>query len=78
MILAEFYRSEIPTFHFAAGRELATMSKTTSLDLDSLGLVGTIAPHIGNLPFLSALYFTGNSFQGKSPKKLAISFGLEH
>ncbi|XVE53071.1 hypothetical protein DITRI_Ditri02bG0175000 [Diplodiscus trichospermus] len=45
--------------------------RVTALDLPSMGLVGTIPPHIGNLSFLSAFNIKNNSFHGSLPIQLA-------
>nr|XP_023906964.1 probable LRR receptor-like serine/threonine-protein kinase At3g47570 [Quercus suber] len=56
--------------------------RVTALNLSHMGVTGTIAPHVGNLSFLSHLSFENNSFHGSLPNELAslrrlqvVSFG---
>ena len=56
--------------------------RVTALNLSHMGLTGTIAPHVGNLSFLSHLSFENNNFHGSLPNELAslrrlqvVSFG---
>ncbi|KAH6832245.1 hypothetical protein C2S53_005594 [Perilla frutescens var. hirtella] len=44
-----------------------SIQKVTSLNLTRLKLAGTIAPHVGNLSFISILDLSGNSFHGGIP-----------
>ncbi|KAL4348649.1 hypothetical protein GQ457_17G007440 [Hibiscus cannabinus] len=53
-----------------------TKQRVTSINLESLGLVGTIAPHIGNLSFLNFLNLQNNSFFGTMPQELGRLFRL--
>uniref|UniRef100_A0A251UD86 non-specific serine/threonine protein kinase n=2 Tax=Helianthus annuus TaxID=4232 RepID=A0A251UD86_HELAN len=46
------------------------MIKVTSVVLDSLGLDGSLSPHVGNLSFLHELSLGNNSFQGAIPHEL--------
>ncbi|KAG6729636.1 hypothetical protein I3842_01G039200 [Carya illinoinensis] len=45
--------------------------RITALDLYSMGLQGTISPHIGNLSFLVSLNLSNNSFFGFIPHELS-------
>ncbi|KAI3840119.1 hypothetical protein MKX03_003575 [Papaver bracteatum] len=45
-------------------------SRVTRLDLESMGLVGTISPHIGNLSFLRVLSLYDNKFRGEIPQEV--------
>ncbi|KAB2087425.1 hypothetical protein ES319_A04G103300v1 [Gossypium barbadense] len=53
-----------------------TKQRVTSINLENLGLVGTIAPHIGNLSFLSYLNLQNNSFSGSLPQEIGQLFRL--
>ncbi|XVE76408.1 hypothetical protein DITRI_Ditri12bG0170400 [Diplodiscus trichospermus] len=53
-----------------------TKQRVTALDLENLGLVGTIAPYIGNLSFLSYLNLQNNSFSGNIPPEIGHLFRL--
>ncbi|KAK8993103.1 hypothetical protein V6N11_033207 [Hibiscus sabdariffa] len=53
-----------------------TKQRVTSINLESLGLVGTIAPHIGNLSFLNYLNLQNNSFFGTMPQEIGRLFRL--
>ncbi|KAM5553920.1 receptor kinase-like protein Xa21 [Rosa sericea] len=44
--------------------------RVTALDLSSMGLEGTIAPHVGNLSFLVILVLQSNSFSGIVPNEI--------
>ncbi|GJZ09456.1 leucine-rich repeat protein [Tanacetum coccineum] len=44
--------------------------RVTALRLFSIGLEGSLSPHVGNLSFLRALYLPNNSFQGTIPCEL--------
>ncbi|MFS7956952.1 putative protein kinase RLK-Pelle-LRR-XII-1 family [Helianthus anomalus] len=44
--------------------------RVTSIVLDSLGLDGSLSPHVGNLSFLHELSLGNNSFQGAIPHEL--------
>ncbi|KAM3705093.1 hypothetical protein ACJW31_03G054200 [Castanea mollissima] len=59
--------------------------RVTTLNLSHMGLSGTIAPHVGNLTFLSGLSFRNNNFHGSLPNELAalrrlevVSFGMNN
>lgn len=54
-----------------------TKQRVTGIDLENLGLVGTIAPHIGNLSFLNYLNLQNNSFLGKLPQEIGQLFRLK-
>ncbi|KAH7844351.1 hypothetical protein Vadar_027125 [Vaccinium darrowii] len=45
--------------------------RVVALNLPSMGLIGTIPPHLGNLSFLAQLIIANNSFYGDLPKELA-------
>ncbi|KAI3840115.1 hypothetical protein MKX03_003571 [Papaver bracteatum] len=45
-------------------------SRVTSLVLESMGLVGSISPHIGNLSFLRYLSLSDNKFRGEIPQEV--------
>ncbi|XP_038687518.1 probable LRR receptor-like serine/threonine-protein kinase At3g47570 [Tripterygium wilfordii] len=45
--------------------------RVTALNLSNMGLTGTIPPHIGNLSFLSSLFFANNTFYGSLSIELA-------
>ncbi|GAB4833853.1 hypothetical protein Ancab_032100 [Ancistrocladus abbreviatus] len=51
--------------------------RVTALNLENLGLVGTIAPLIGNLSFLRSLSLQNNSFSGKIPPEIGRLFRLK-
>ncbi|XWS43752.1 hypothetical protein CRYUN_Cryun16bG0130900 [Craigia yunnanensis] len=53
-----------------------TKERVTGIDLENLGLVGTIAPHIGNLSFLNYLNLQNNSFLGNLPQEIGQLFRL--
>ncbi|XP_042035004.1 putative receptor-like protein kinase At3g47110 [Salvia splendens] len=44
--------------------------RVTALNLSGYGLVGTVAPHLGNLTFLRYLDISFNSFTGKIPSEI--------
>ncbi|XP_042035971.1 putative receptor-like protein kinase At3g47110 [Salvia splendens] len=44
--------------------------RVTALNLSGYGLVGTVAPHLGNLTFLRYLDIRFNSFAGKIPSEI--------
>ncbi|KAL5720183.1 non-specific serine/threonine protein kinase [Ranunculus cassubicifolius] len=52
--------------------------RVTVLNLDSMGLVGSISPHIGNLSFLRTLSLGYNSFHGGIPEEIGRLFRLEN
>jgi len=52
--------------------------RVTALNLSSMGLVGTIPPHIGNLSFLVSLSVINNSFHGSLPNELSHLYQLQH
>ncbi|KAK8303385.1 hypothetical protein V6Z11_D04G147800 [Gossypium hirsutum] len=53
-----------------------TKQRVTCINLENLGLVGTIAPHIGNLSFLSYLNLQNNSFSRSLPQEIGQLFRL--
>ncbi|XVF08140.1 hypothetical protein REPUB_Repub06bG0200200 [Reevesia pubescens] len=53
-----------------------TKQRVIGIDLENLGLVGTIAPYIGNLSFLSYLNLQNNSFSGNLPQEIGQLFRL--
>ncbi|XP_042506357.1 probable LRR receptor-like serine/threonine-protein kinase At3g47570 [Macadamia integrifolia] len=44
--------------------------RVTALHLQSLGLVGSMAPNIGNLSYLREIWLFNNSFQGEIPPEI--------
>ncbi|KAK8563771.1 hypothetical protein V6N12_035915 [Hibiscus sabdariffa] len=53
-----------------------TEQRVTSIDLENLGLEGTIAPHLGKLSFLNYLNLQNNSFFGSMPQEIGQLFRL--
>ncbi|XVE76410.1 hypothetical protein DITRI_Ditri12bG0170600 [Diplodiscus trichospermus] len=53
-----------------------TKQRVTGIDLENLGVVGHIAPHIGDLSFLSYLNLHNNSFSGNLPQEIGQLFQL--
>ena len=51
--------------------------RVTMLDLQSLKLVGSISPHVGNLSFLRILTLQNNIFHNEIPQKLAVCTNCE-
>ncbi|XAR52373.1 Non-specific serine/threonine protein kinase [Bertholletia excelsa] len=51
--------------------------RVTILELTSLGLVGTLSPHVGNLSFLQDLHLFNNTLQGPIPGELGKLFRLQ-
>ncbi|XAR52743.1 Non-specific serine/threonine protein kinase [Bertholletia excelsa] len=51
--------------------------RVTILELESLGLVGTLSPHVGNLSFLQGLHLCNNTFQGSIPGELEKLYRLQ-
>ncbi|WOG85387.1 hypothetical protein DCAR_0104575 [Daucus carota subsp. sativus] len=51
--------------------------RVTVLDLSSLGLAGTLSPHIGNLSFLRTIYLFENRFHGLIPNDIGRLFRLK-
>ncbi|WOG95996.1 hypothetical protein DCAR_0415326 [Daucus carota subsp. sativus] len=52
--------------------------RVTVLNLTSLGLVGTLSPHIGNLTFLTGINLEVNDFYGKIPEEVGNLFRLKY
>ncbi|CAI9097326.1 OLC1v1033720C1 [Oldenlandia corymbosa var. corymbosa] len=52
--------------------------RVTNLNLSSLGLVGSLSPHVGNLTFLSGINLELNSFRGPIPSEIGNLFRLRH
>ncbi|KAI3447769.1 hypothetical protein Pfo_004434 [Paulownia fortunei] len=52
--------------------------RLTSLNLASLGLVGTLSPYLSNLTFLKGLNIELNTFHGKIPPEIGGLFRLRH
>ncbi|GFS33634.1 leucine-rich repeat protein kinase family protein [Actinidia rufa] len=48
------------------------------LNLSSLGLVGSLSPHVGNLTFLRIIDLGDNSFNGKIPQEIGRLFRLQY
>ncbi|KAK8563762.1 hypothetical protein V6N12_035902 [Hibiscus sabdariffa] len=53
-----------------------TKQRVMSIDLQNLGLEGTIAPHLGNLSFLNYLNLQNNTFFGSMPQEIGQIFRL--
>ncbi|XP_017976369.1 PREDICTED: putative receptor-like protein kinase At3g47110 [Theobroma cacao] len=53
-----------------------TKQRVTGINLKNHGLVGIIAPHIGNLSFLNYLNLQNNSFLGNLPQEMGQLFRL--
>ena len=51
--------------------------RVTALDLQSLKLVGSISPHIGNLSFLRNISLQNNSFYNEIPSEIGRLFRLQ-
>ncbi|KAL8110930.1 uncharacterized protein LOC141670398 isoform X1 [Apium graveolens] len=51
--------------------------RVVSLNLHNMGLKGTIAPHIGNLSYLTSLDIGQNKFYGRIPEELAQLHSLK-
>ena len=51
--------------------------RVTALDLQSLKLVGSISPHIGNLSFLRNISLQNNSFYNEIPPEIGRLFRLQ-
>ncbi|OWM88983.1 probable LRR receptor-like serine/threonine-protein kinase At3g47570 [Punica granatum] len=51
--------------------------RVTALELLSLGFVGTLSPHIGNLTFLRVLHLDGNGLKGIIPQEIGRLLRLE-
>ncbi|KAK2984095.1 hypothetical protein RJ640_017714 [Escallonia rubra] len=51
--------------------------RVTTLELNDLGLRGTLSPHIGNLSFLNVLSLRNNSFYGHLPDEIGRLHRLE-
>lgn len=54
-----------------AGVSCNSNQRVMSLNLSGYNLVGTIAPHLGNLTFLTSLDISYNNFSGSIPKELS-------
>lgn len=52
--------------------------RVTKLNLSSMGLVGSLSPHIGNLSFLNGINLEVNKFSGKIPEEIGFLFRLKH
>ncbi|KAJ6821241.1 receptor kinase-like protein Xa21 [Iris pallida] len=53
------------------------LERVVSLNLTSLGLVGTIPPHLSNLTFLRTIDFSSNHFHGPIPQELSCLSRLQ-
>lgn len=51
--------------------------RVIELKLMSLGLVGTLTPHVGNLFFLRSIVIQNNSFHGPIPQEIGRLFRLQ-
>ncbi|XP_047306423.1 putative receptor-like protein kinase At3g47110 [Impatiens glandulifera] len=50
--------------------------RVTLIDLRSLGLSGTLSPHVGNLTFLRRLFLSNNTFHGEIPNEIGGLYRL--
>ncbi|XP_042488730.1 probable LRR receptor-like serine/threonine-protein kinase At3g47570 [Macadamia integrifolia] len=53
-------------------------NRVRALHLQSSGLVGSVAPEIGNLSFLREIWLQNNSFHGKIPHEVSFLFQLRY
>ncbi|XP_047306617.1 putative receptor-like protein kinase At3g47110 [Impatiens glandulifera] len=51
--------------------------RVTIIHLSSLGLSGTLSPHVGNLTFLRQLWLDNNTFHGEIPSEIGGLYRLE-
>ncbi|XP_010268235.1 PREDICTED: putative receptor-like protein kinase At3g47110 [Nelumbo nucifera] len=51
--------------------------RVVTLDLQSSGLVGSIAPEIGNLSFIRQIWLRNNSFHGEIPQQIGRLFRIQ-
>ncbi|XP_047306525.1 putative receptor-like protein kinase At3g47110 [Impatiens glandulifera] len=51
--------------------------RVTLIDLTSLGLSGTLSPHVGNLTFLRRLVLYNNTFHGEIPNEIGGLYRLK-
>ncbi|XP_047340241.1 putative receptor-like protein kinase At3g47110 [Impatiens glandulifera] len=51
--------------------------RVTLLNLNSLGLSGTLSPHVGNLTFLRYLWLDNNTFHGEIPNEIGGLYRLK-
>ncbi|XP_047316419.1 putative receptor-like protein kinase At3g47110 [Impatiens glandulifera] len=51
--------------------------RVTLIDLTSLGLSGTLSPHVGNLTFLRQLVLDNNTFHGEIPNEIGGLYRLK-
>ncbi|XP_031383038.1 receptor kinase-like protein Xa21 [Punica granatum] len=68
------------TLHFCEWRGITCSrrhQRVTVLDLPSLKLAGSIAPHIGNLSFLRKVNLLGNEFTGEIPPEIGYLTRLQ-
>ncbi|XP_059669516.1 LRR receptor-like serine/threonine-protein kinase EFR [Cornus florida] len=56
----------------------STSSRVMILNLESLSLIGSIPPSIGNLTFLTGINLQNNSFHGELPQDLGRLLLLQH
>ena len=84
-ILARNWSTSTPVCNWTGITCGAKHFRVTTLNLSHMGLSGTIAPHVGNLTFLSGLSFRDNNFHGSLPNELAalrrlevVSFGMNN
>ncbi|XP_063942071.1 probable LRR receptor-like serine/threonine-protein kinase At3g47570 isoform X1 [Daucus carota subsp. sativus] len=69
------------SFHFCHWTGITcsrSRQRVTVLDLSSLGLAGTLSPHIGNLSFLRTIYLYENRLHGLIPSEIGRLFRLQH
>ncbi|KAL7182358.1 hypothetical protein ACSBR1_041127 [Camellia fascicularis] len=52
--------------------------RVTVLNLSSLGLTGSVSPHIGNLSFLRSIDLHNNNFHGNVPPEIGKLFRLQY
>ncbi|PKI46976.1 hypothetical protein CRG98_032601 [Punica granatum] len=63
------------TLHFCQWQGITCSrrhQRVAVLDLPSLKLIGSIAPHIGNLSFLKELHLPGNKLSGEIPSEIGF------
>ncbi|KAL5717710.1 hypothetical protein ACHQM5_010682 [Ranunculus cassubicifolius] len=78
---SQFFNSWNESNHFCQWKGVVCGHKhqrVTELVLQSMGFVGSISPHIGNLSFLRWLDLSNNSFQGEIPARLGQLSRLEN
>ncbi|KAJ0752048.1 putative non-specific serine/threonine protein kinase [Helianthus annuus] len=51
--------------------------RVTMLDLQDLGLVGSLSPYIGNISFLGYIYLDNNTLHGSIPREIGHLYRLK-